>query len=287
MAENTQLDGFLAAGAQPAQDGAQPPEPQPVTEPPAKPDTPPSAPEKPAREAKQAEPEPEEDIQPLAGEDNRTVTFSALEKVRNDWRSKAAAAEARAELLAKQLEEAKRPQAPAPPAPPQQQMPAPPDPRVDPVGAMQYLYTQQQHMLLNERLNNSEAFVRDKMGEDLDKYVAEFKDAAGKDQALWGKLYGQPAPYQWLVKEMDRRRAQADIGDDPAAFRTRVEAELRAKWESELGQPAANGNGRTSPAAGMAPSLANARSVAGRTTTAYTGPPSFDDILRRPQRQQR
>jgi hypothetical protein len=294
MAENTQLDGFLAAGAQPAQDGAQPPEPQPAPEPPAKPETPPREPEKPAREAK-AEPEAETEDEALAhvqGGDNRTVPFSALEKVRNDWKSKAAAEKAKADLLAQQLEEFKRQAtapAPSPQAAPLQQMPQPPDPRVDPVGAMQYLYTQQQHMLLNERLNNSEAFVRDKMGEDLDKYVAEFKDAAGKDQALWGKLYGQPAPYQWLVKEMDRRRAQADIGDDPTAYRTRIIAEERAKWEAELGQPS-NGNGRTvtvSPAAGMAPSLANARSVAGRSVPAFTGPESFDDILRRPQRQQR
>jgi hypothetical protein len=118
------------------------------------------------------------------------------------------------------------------------------------------------------------------MGEDLDKYVAEFKDAAGKDQALWGKLYGQPAPYQWLVKEMDRRRSMAEVGDDPAAFRARVIAEERAKWEAEALQPA-NGNGgaRTSPAAGMAPSLANARSVAGRTTSSFTGPPALEELF--------
>jgi hypothetical protein len=284
MADNPALDGFLAAGAQPAQDGAQPPEPQPAPEPPAKPDTPPREPEKPAREAKEPEAETEDEaLAHVQGGDNRTVPFSALEKVRNDWKSKAAAEKAKADLLAQQLEEFKRQAtAPAPPSPPQQQMPAPPDPRVDPVGAMQYLYTQQQHMLLNERLNNSEAFVRDKMGEDLDKYVAEFKDAAGKDQALWGKLYGQPAPYQWLVKEMDRRRAQADIGDDPAAFRSRVEAELRAKWEQEVQGQMNGGNGRTvtvSPAAGMAPSLANARSVAGRSVPAFTGPPPMDELF--------
>jgi hypothetical protein len=62
-----------------------------------------------------------------------------------------------------------------------------------------------------------------------------------------------------------------------------VIAEERAKWEAEaLGQPG-NGAARPSPVAGMAPSLANVRSVAGRTTSTFTGPPSMDDILRRPQ----
>jgi hypothetical protein len=293
MADNTQLDGFLAAGAQPPAEPAQAPEPPPAPETPGKPETPPSAPEKPAREAKAAEPEAEHEDEALAhvqGGDNRTVPFSALEKVRNDWKSKAAAHEARAELLAKQLEEAKRPP-PVVEAPPVQQMAPPPDPRVDPVGAMQYLQVQHQHMLLNERLNVSELHARDKLGDDLDKYVAEFKEAAGKDQTLWGKLYSQPGPYQWLVKEMDRRRSMAEVGDDPAAFRTRLEAELRAKWEQELGQPAqGNGNGRTSPAAGLPPSLANARSVAGRTTHSFTGPPSMDELFpgsHRPKSQQR
>jgi hypothetical protein len=285
MADNPALDGFLAAGAQPPAEPAQPPEPPPAPEPPAKPETPPREPEKPGREAKEAEAETEDE---LPGD--HMVPFAVLKDARtarNDWKSQAAADKARADLLAQQLEEFKRAAtAPAPQAaPPQQYMPQPPDPRVDPVGYMQYQDMRQQHIALNERLNNSEFYVREKMGDDLDKYVAEFKEAAGKDQALWNKLYSQPGPYQWLVKEMDRRRSMAEVGDDPAAFRARVEAELRAKWESELGQPAANGNGRTSPAAGMAPSLANARSVAGRTTTAYTGPPSFDDILRRPQRQ--
>jgi hypothetical protein len=34
-----------------------------------------------------------------------------------------------------------------------------------------------------------------------------------------------------------------------------------------------------SPAAGLPPSLANARSVAGRATSTFTGPPTMDAIL--------
>jgi hypothetical protein len=292
MADNTQLDGFLAAGGQPdgapPQEPAQPPDPQPAPEPSPKPGTPPSTPAKPEAAPKKEPDEDEALAQHVQGGDNRTVPFSALEKVRNDWKSKAAAHEARAELLARQLEEAKRPP-PAPPPVPQPMFAAPPDFQADPNGWATTFAQNQQRALLNERLNVSEIYARDKIGDDLDKYVTEFKAAAEKEPTLWGKLYSQPGPYQWLIKEVDRMRQHAEIGDDPVAFRARVEAELRTKWEAETqGQPAqGNGNGRTSPAAGLPPSLANARSVAGRTTSTYSGPPSFDDILRRPDKRNR
>jgi hypothetical protein len=306
MADNPALDSFLAAGAQegaaqPPQEPVQAPEPaDPLIDPQAwaqqqkppttKPEATAKAPEAKEPTAKEPEPEPEDEaLQHVQGGDNRTVPFSALEKVRNDWKSKAAAEKAKADLLAQQLEEFKRAQqapAPQPQPPPQYQLPPMPDPQTDLYGYLRYQEVVRERQLLNERLNLSEAFVTDKIGEDkLREYVTEFKQHADKDQALWNKLYNQPNPYGWMIREMDRLRQHAEIGDDPAAFRARVEAELRAKWEAEMLTPqAGNGAARPSPVAGMAPSLANARSVAGRTTTTFTGPPSFDDILRRPDR---
>jgi hypothetical protein len=293
MADNQQLDGFLATGSQP--DGAppaqpaQPSDPSPAPEPRQDDKTPPSTPDKAAREAKKPEPDEDEALaQHVQGGDNRTVPFSALEKVRNDWKSKAAAHEARAELLARQLEEAKRPP-PAPTPAPQPMFAPPPDFQQDPNGWASTFAQNQQRALLNERLNVSEIYARDKIGDDLDKYVTEFKAAAEREPTLWGKLYSQPGPYQWLIKEVDRIRQHAEIGDDPAAFRSRLEAELRAQWEAETqGQPAQGNGGRTSPAAGLPPSLANARSVAGRTTSTFTGPPAMEELFpgnhrRRPQ----
>ena len=271
MADNAQLDTFLAAGTPP--EGAEAP-----AAPPAPEHTPEAAEAAPEAAAKPSEAEPqEEDVAPHSGSDNRTVPFSALEKVRNDWKSKYAAEQARAELLAKQLEEAKRP--PPPQAAPQPMPPlAPIDPSQDPQGFTLRL----QQVLLNERLNNSEMMLREKLGpEKVDEYVAEFKELAQRDQTLFGKLYQQTNPYSWMQKEVERLRVLRDVGDDPSAYRTRIEAEARAKWEAELAQqPMNGGNGHTvSPAAGMAPSLANARSVAGRTTTTFTGPPPLEALF--------
>jgi hypothetical protein len=117
--------------------------------------------------------------------------------------------------------------------------------------------------------------LADKIGQEkLSEYVNEFRNLANADPTLFGKLYSQPHPYAWLTREVDRLRLVRDVGDDPAAFRAKIEAEARAKWEAEAKQAPA-----PSPAAGMQPSLGTARSVAGRTAGAWTGEPSLEDVL--------
>jgi hypothetical protein len=283
-----QLDAFLASGTPP--EGA--PEPPAPPEPESKPTPPEAAPDAAEAPAKSAETstEPEDDVPPHSGSDTRTVPLATLEKVRNDWKSKYAAEQARAELLAKQLEEAKKPPPPSPQAAPQQQYIPPPDPSVDPQGWAMHMFQENQRAMLNERLNNSEMMLREKLGDEkVNEYAAEFRRLAQADQTLFGKLYSQPHPYSWLTREVDRLRLHSEIGDDPTAFKARIEAEARAKWEAEMAQQPANGGGRTSPAAGLPPSLANARSVAGRTTTTFTGPPPIEELFpghnRRAERQ--
>ena len=118
--------------------------------------------------------------------------------------------------------------------------------------------------------------LREKIGDEkLAEYVEDFRQMAQADPTLFGKLYSQPNPYNWMTREVDRLRVARDMGDDPAAYRERILAEGRAQWEAEAkAAPPA-----LSPAAGMQPSLATARSVAGRTAGAWTGEPSLDDVL--------
>jgi hypothetical protein len=70
-------------------------------------------------------------------------------------------------------------------------------------------------------------------------------------------------------------RLHEEIGTDPAAY----EQKLRAKWEAERGA-----DPLVSPVANLPPSLANARSSAPRGMNGFSGPPSIDDILKRPER---
>jgi hypothetical protein len=275
---NEQLESFLASESAPA------PAPEPAT--PAAPEAPPAAsapkPEAkpdPGAKAAAAKPEPEDDgepPEPLEGEP--VIPRRAYEderRKRQDWKARAVEAETKHKELMRQLEDAQR-RATAPPPQPQAPPQPPPDPAVDPRGFAQHLVQQQQQALLNERLNNSEMLLREKIGDEkLSEYVNEFRSMAEADPTLFGKLYSQPHPYNWLTREVDRLRLVRDVGDDPAAFRSKIEAEARARWEAEAkAQPAP-----VSPAAGMQPSLATARSVAGRSAGAWTGEPSLEDVL--------
>ena len=262
----TELDSFLASEAQAATaEPATPAAPEaPQTAPEPKADA--KAPAEPKAATATPEPDDAEPPQPLDGEP--VIPRRAYEderRKRQDWKEKAARLEGELAAVRRQQEEAQR-------QPPQQMPPlAPIDPSQDPGGFTIRL----QQVLLNERLNNSEMMLREKLGpEKVDEYVNEFKHLAQRDQTLFGKLYQQTNPYGWMTREVDRLRMLNDIGDDPAAYRSRLEAEARAKWEAE-----AKAAVPVSPAAGLQPSLANARSVAGRSATTWTGEPSLEDVL--------
>jgi len=277
MAANEQLESFLASESAPAP-AAEPATPAAPEAPPAAATPKPEAKAEPASKATTAKPEAEEDTDPPEALEGEPViprrAYEDERRKRQDWKEKAARLEGELAAYRKQQEEAQRRAAasPQPQAPPQ----PPPDPAVDPRGFAQHLVQQQQAALLNERLNNSEMMLREKIGDEkLNQYVEEFRGMAEADPTLFGKLYSQPHPYNWLTREVERQRTLRDVGDDPAAFRAKIEAEARAKWEAEAKAAPAP----VSPAAGLQPSLATARSVAGRTVGAWTGEPSLEDVL--------
>jgi hypothetical protein len=269
----SQLDAFLSSGAQP--EGAETPAPEPPkATPEAAPDSGGSG-SKDKPPAAKAAPEPEDDEpgEPEPGQPN--VPRSAYEKERQrrqDWKSRASAAEAEKAMLLKQLEEARKP-------PPQSTPPAmlePIDPARDPEG-----YTRRvRGVVLNERLNTSEMMALDKHGKEvIDAETEYFQRRTQDDPRLWNELYSKPHPYQWMIDNNATARLHEEIGTDPAAYRARIAAEERAKWEAEGGAAQ-----RVSPAAGLPPSLASARSAAPRGTNGFAGPPSLSDILARPAR---
>ncbi|HEY2419406.1 MAG TPA: hypothetical protein VGH84_15920 [Steroidobacteraceae bacterium] len=262
---NEALDSFLASEAQEA---TQTPAPQAPSEaPPAASE--PKAEPKPTAESK-ATPEPSEDAEPPQPLDGEPViprrAYEDERRKRQDWKEKAARLEGENAAMRRQMEEAQRPQ-------PQ---PMPPLAAIDPVQDPAGYHLRLQQVMLNERLNNSELMLREKIGDDkVTEYVNDFKQMAQADQTLFGKLYSQVHPYNWMVREVDRLRMLRDVGDDPAAYRTKIEAEARAKWDAEAAAKPAP----VSPAAGMQPSLATARSVAGRTASTWSGEPSLEDVL--------
>lgn len=267
-----QLDAFLSGGNPEGSDGAPPP-----TQDAPKPDAPKpqTAPAKPSpATAKPAAPEPEADEEPGEAEPGQPGVprraYEAERAKRQNWVERASRAEAERDAIAKQLEEARKAPPPASTPPPRLD---PIDPARDPEG-----YTRRvQGVVLNERLNVSEMMAVDKHGKDtVDAEAEYFQKRAAAEPRLFAELYSKPHPYQWMIDSNATARLHEEIGTDPAAY----EARLRAKWESERGTAPLP----VSPAAGMPPSLANARSAAPRGTNGFSGPPTLDDILTRPKR---
>lgn len=240
----------------------------------AAPEAPPAEAAAPEAEAPAPEaPDPEAEAEAEAPTGIHAALAAEREK-RRDWKEKAIRAEGEMAELRRQLEEARKP--PTAPAP-QYQPPAPIDPTVDPQGFVSRV----QEVMLNERLNTSELMLRREIGaEKVEAAIAEFKEAAKGDPSLFPKLYAQPDPYGWMAKQVEVMRLQKEIGEDPGAYRARLIAEERAKWEAERGEAPLTAPTR-SPAAGLPPSLASARNAAPRGATPFTGPPPLEDVFGR------
>lgn len=88
-------------------------------------------------------------------------------------------------------------------------------------------------------------------------------------------------PMNDVVTWHQRRKAMADIGDDPEAFRTRERERLRQEILAEMGQPAAPATPATPAAKTPMPSnFAGARSEGPRSSVTYSGPKPLSEITK-------
>ncbi len=287
------LQGFLGPDEEEESAPAPAPAPEPQAEAP------------PPQEQRGPPPGEEDDDTPPVSQDGRNVPLAALEAERakrNDWKKRASETEGQlAEVrrqydeMQRQLEELRKAPRAAPPPPPQQvpepaPMPELPDPNQNPVGyitaMMQHQQRQAEERLVHERFNTSELLLRRQIGDEaVDQLMAEFQEAAAADPTLRMQVANQRDPFGWAHKTMQQRRAIREMGDDPNAFRAKLEAEIRAKLEAEMGAarsaaPAAPPAPGRAPLPRQQPSLAGVRSIAGRTVE-DDGDVPLGDILRR------
>ena len=174
------------------------------------------------------------------------VPLAALEaerKGRQDWKEKAIRYE-------EELKQLRQPQ--------QHYQPQ----QVDPLQSMQ-------QQIVNERFNTSEMLVKQAHA-DADQVVEVFMEAAKANPALALALQQQRHPWDYAYKEGKRLAMLKEVGDDPAAYRAKVEAEVRAQLQSQApAQPQFN----------VPASLNGARSTAPRNAPGWTGPTAMTDIL--------
>ena len=178
--------------------------------------------------------------------------------------------------MQRQQQEAQRAASQPPPQPVYRQ-PAP-DPAADPHGYANYVGQQQVQAQINHQLNVSEMLLREKIGDDkVSEYVNEFKELAQRDQ------YAIPEavfPAASLCLDAARGRAPARAARCRRRSQ-RISQQDRGRGAGEVGGRGSCQGATTTgvPAAGLQPSLATARSVAGRTSTNWTGMTSEEDLV--------
>jgi hypothetical protein len=185
---------------------------------------------------------------PTAPENDKHVPLAALEaerRGRQDWKEKAIRYEEELKALRERTAPAQSQQQPQ---------------QLDPI-------QQVRQEMLNERFNMSEMVARGKYA-DLDDVVETFKQACQTNPALGMALQQSANPYEYAYREGKRLQLLKEVGDDPAAYRAKVEAEIRAQLQPQT--PA----GMTLPA-----SLAGARSAATRSAPAFTGPTPLGSVF--------
>jgi hypothetical protein len=280
MIDEPSLDDILGSAPTPASTPApEPAQPEPQAAPEPKPESAKPEPKPAAETPKELEGEDEDDL--TVQEGDRTVPLRAYGRVRterNDYKSQVAAKDTEIRLLREQIEEAKR----TPPVPRQDAKPATPaappqmpNPVEDPDGYARWDADRRWDM----RLDMSESVLRGaKPAAEVDEALKLFKEEAGRNPALAASLRQQQHPWGWMFEQAQKIKAQREIGDDPAAYRAKLEAEIRAQIAAEAAPPAEPTSAR--PASPSVPrSLANTRSAAPRSAPAFSGPPSLTDIL--------
>ncbi len=176
--------------------------------------------------------------------------------------------------------------------PPQQQQPKPPTDFFDnPDQAFQdrlqaslgqVLGPIEQQMQFNARLVATSMHGKDK----TEAALAAFDKAAAEgqmDEATFHRVRRSPNPFHEAVQWHQSQLARQEIGDDPAAFRAKVEAEIREKVLAELQQQGNGGQAQALTPPVTPSNLAAARNVGSRSGPAWAGPASLQDIFdRRP-----
>lgn len=162
--------------------------------------------------------------------------LQATRAKRNDYKTQAAKAEgellATKAQLAELLKAKETPPAPVATQPPPQQYQPPPNPLEDPVGYQNYMDHRIEMRAINDKLNFSEDLMREQKP-DLDEKIEVFKKAVAANPALGREFAAHRHPYRFLYQQAEKMIALSEVGDDPAAYRARIAAELRAEIEAE------------------------------------------------------
>jgi hypothetical protein len=144
----------------------------------------------------------------------------------------------------------------------------PPDMFQEPEAYQAFVAQQVQAQVSNVTAEMSERFARLQHGDD---FISEAFEAA-KAKGVVDGFRGRKDPWGELARWHKSQKALAEIGDDPAAFRERVEQEIRSKLQAEMAAQSV----KSIPSA---PSLAGQPNLSARNPTGWAGPAPLSDAL--------
>ena len=166
--------------------------------------------------------------------------------------------------------------------PKQEQQPRP-DFFENPEAATQHTVQPQFDQISQTLLANAQLIAGIKYGDDkvaeAEKAFISAVQSRKLDPADYQKVVGSPNRYAAAVQWHQRQLAQAEIGDDPAAYRAKLEAEIREKVLAEVNGGGQQQEQQRQPV--MPSNLAGVRNVGARNGPAWSGPASLQDIFNR------
>ena len=155
----------------------------------------------------------------------------------------------------------------------------------DPNRVFSDMQSQFEQQLTVQKMEMSETIARGRY-DDYDATMQPFYElqhtAPDRLQAIYQAASQQPDPAGYIYGHMKQQALLNEIGNDPDAYRKKIEAEIRAKIVAEQGQnpqPAGEGQPPT-PAPSIPETLAKAGNGGGMATPVFSGAPSLDDILK-------
>lgn len=166
------------------------------------------------------------------------------------------------------------------PAPKEEPQPAP-NWELEPQQAASYFQQQVDIARYQDRVAITEEMLRDKHS-DYDEVAAIFAAAAKENPQLAAQIFRAPNPARFAYQEGKRLKLLQEIGEDPDAYRNRIEAEILEKHGIKPGQPApAAAPSQAQRSAPQVPrSLARDVSQQPRNQRGqFDGPAPLDDLL--------
>ncbi|NQY15631.1 MAG: hypothetical protein HRT81_17530 [Henriciella sp.] len=154
---------------------------------------------------------------------------------------------------------------------PRPEAPKMPDVLENPQGFEEHLQTQFRVMTANFQADLSESNARAKHGDEVVNAAFEAAKATGQV----ANFAGGKDPWGRLVQWHKGEQVRQEIGDDPAAYRSKLEAELRATIQAEMVAEQAKAK-----AAQAAPSMANVTGSTGGAMPTWAGPTPLDEAVK-------